>query len=109
MSAPLVAEITPPPYAPLSTPLLAKLLFDADIKSLPPALRDPLALESRARAVYFDPDDVFVSEQVTFIDKGKGRAYSIVPRVTFNCGICMEDEDEDEIAVVEACGHTFCR
>lgn len=90
-----------PTYTPFDTPLLAELFPGVDFEHLPSSLRHP-SVENRAHAIYLDLAN----------EKGKAREdapFPPRPRSTFHCGICMEDEDEDGIAVIDGCRHAFCR
>jgi len=49
----------------------------------------------------FDEEDRTLSAQRTeFVESARG---------WFECGICMEEMPMDSIAIIDSCGHSFCR
>jgi hypothetical protein len=49
----------------------------------------------------FDEEDRALSAQRTeFVESARG---------SFECGVCMEETLVDSIAIIDACGHSFCR
>ena len=49
----------------------------------------------------FDEEDRALSAQRTeFVESARG---------WFECGICMDEMPMDSIAIIDSCGHTFCR
>jgi Ring finger domain len=49
----------------------------------------------------FDEEDRALSTQCTeLVKSGQG---------WFECGICMDEMSTDSIAIIDSCGHTFCR